>query len=123
MRVVVADKSLGSLVEDARAGVAALGQLAYDSMTLVLDLIALPTVTLAAIDTLTSLSLGYDSDNATHVVITTAHVRMTFRSIAYPSGEPIMFDSTTHQTPHTLQLLEAVATDEANSRRKGSARA
>ncbi len=126
MRVVVADEDVASLCENPRTGAEALGRRGYDSMTLVLDLIAPATVSFAALETLSSVALEYDGHPATHVVIITDYVRMTFRSIAHPSGDPVMFDPTTHLiAEQTLQLLEVVpvGADEVASRRRRSARA
>jgi hypothetical protein len=122
VRVVVADEAVASLCEDPRAGAEVLGPRGYDSVTLVLDLIAPATMTLTALETLASLALEYDSHPATHVVITTKYVRMTFRSVTHPSGEPVMFDPTHQIAPLTLQLLEvvAIAAEEAASRRRWS---
>jgi hypothetical protein len=125
MRVVVADDDIATLCENPRAGADALGPRGYDSMTLVLDLIAPATVTFRALETLSSVALEFDGHPATHVVIMTEYVRMTFRSVAHPSGDAVMFDPTHQLAPLTLQLLEvvAMAAPEAGSRKRRSARA
>jgi hypothetical protein len=124
MRVVVGNEEVASLCEDPRVGAEALGPRAYDSLTLVLDLIAPATVTFPTLETLSFAALEYDGDPATHVVITTQYIRMTFRSIAHPSGDPLMFDPTKQTTAPTLQLLEVVpvGADEVVSWRTRSAR-
>jgi hypothetical protein len=125
VRILVADEDVASLCEDPRAGAEALGPRGYDSMTLVLDLIAPATATFSALQTLASVAFEYDGHPATHVVITTNYVRMSFRSVAHPSGDPVMFDPTHQSAPLTLQLLEVVplGADAAGSRRSRSGRA
>lgn len=108
MRILIADECLASLCENLGAGAEALTPRGYESMTLVLDLIAPETVTFQALETLASVGVEYDGHPATHVVIMTEYVRMTFRSVAYPSGDPVTFDPTNQTTAQSLQLLEVV---------------
>ena len=112
MRLVIADETLGSMCEDPVVGVAALGEAAFASLSLVLDVLSPPTVELAALTTLRSLSVQVDLGPAPRVVITTAWVRVTFIPLNRTStGELAMVsaNNTSLRTPDALQLVEVVA--------------
>ena len=112
MRLVIADEILRSTCEDRADGVAVLGEAAFASLSLVLDVLSPPTVNLASLKGLRSMSVQVDLGHPPRVVITTNCVRVTFTPLIHTStGELAMAidNDASRRAPDALQVVEVVA--------------
>lgn len=111
MRLVIADEALASLCEDPTAGTSQLGPEAFESLGLVLDVIAPEGVDLGSLAGLRFLSVQVTVGTSARVVITTKHVRVTFIPLINTStGGLAMFSDhdSSVQRIEALQLHEIV---------------
>jgi hypothetical protein len=123
MRLVIADQTLRSICEDPAEGVAVLGEAAFASLSLVLDVLSPPTVNLASLRGLRSMSVRVDPGRASRVVITTNYVRVAFAPLIHTStGELTMAtdNNNSRRTPDALQLVEVVALPDVREVQDGS---
>lgn len=119
MLLVIANRALADVCEDPATGVLALGAVAYESLSLVLDVLSPPTVDLRSLAGLRSLTVQIDATGPPRVVITTQHVRITFIPLSGRSkGELAMaLDYETSLTASALQIEQVVAFDGAKTSR------
>jgi hypothetical protein len=128
MRLLIADETLRLACEDPAHGIAVLGEAAFSSLSLVLDVLAPPTVNLASLMGLRSMSVQADIAHPERVVVTTNSVRVTFIPLIYTSaGELVMATNNARCAPDALQVLDVsvlpeVRDDQGSNRTKRRAR-
>jgi hypothetical protein len=112
MRLVIADGTLGSTCEDPAVGVAVLGEAAFESLSLVIDVLSPLGVDLETLAGLRFMSVQVDFGPAPRVEISTRHVRIAFIPLTHTStGELAMISDhvASRRMLEALQLVEVVA--------------